>query len=764
MIKRSLIIGALVVVGCTSATANDWPSWRGPEQTGMSREKAVVTSWSLDGDNLLWKSDAGGRTTPIVMDGRVFMIVPAGECRLIGSGRQDCVALQERVVCLDADTGAMLWEHRFNVFHTDIVENRIGWTSVVGDPRAGNVYAHGTGGELFGFDRDGKLLWKRSLTEEFGRISGYGGRLHTPIVDGQRLIVSFLSSSWGKQGRPTHRYLAVNKMTGQVIWWAEPGGKPLDTTYAVPAIAVIDGCKVLIAPAADGNIYGMRSRTGEKIWTFRLSKRGLNSSAVTDGKYAYVCHSEENIQGTEMGSVVCLDASGTGDITDTGVVWRRDGLRVGYASPAIANGRLYVVDNSANLICLDAKNGATHWLYNIGRVGKGSPTVTADGVIYVGGQTGVFRVLRDEGDKCVALDTKNLEREDGLVDEIFGSPAIANGRVYFQSRYGTYCLGRRDADVETIGQPVNLDRVAFAADQNASGDPGRGTIQLTPREVTLHPGDTVKFGALQLKPTTVGAWLVDVGAKYAVQGIPGTIGDDRILTVGAVEGFATGTVTCEMNGVTATSRVRITPKVPFLEDFESMPIGSVPPGWIGAGAKTKIVERDGGRVLRKIAPKEKPSPPFMRLRVYATPPIEGGYTVQADLLGTDRQAKRLHYQADMGLINSRYRMIMLGKAQSLRVESWSPVPRLRKDAAFQWLPDTWYTMKFDVKLDGDKAIVRGKVWPKESTEPTDWTIQIVDPYPNVEGSAGLYGYSNGTTAKSDGTEIFYDNFQVMPND
>ena len=53
-----------------------------------------------------------------------------------------------------------------------------------------------------------------------------------------------------------------------------------------------------------------------------------------------------------------------------------------------------------------------------------------------------------------------------------------------------------------------------------------------------------------------------------------------------------------------------------------------------------------------------------------------------------------------------------------------------------------------------------KVWPRESEEPADWTIKVTDPTPNTEGSAGLYGYSTNTTAKSDGPKIFYDNFKV----
>ncbi|HUN81683.1 MAG TPA: PQQ-binding-like beta-propeller repeat protein, partial [Phycisphaerae bacterium] len=174
-----LMIAALAAPA--KVLAADWPSWRGPEQNGLVREGAVVKKWSPDGENLIWKSPEGGRSTPIIMNGRVFFIGPVGE--------GEC--LQERVICLDAANGKTLWEYRFDVRFTDVVAQRVGWTSVVGDPETGNVYAHGTGGDMICLDRDGKLIWRHSLTEEYNRVSGYGGRLMNPIVDEDRVVISF---------------------------------------------------------------------------------------------------------------------------------------------------------------------------------------------------------------------------------------------------------------------------------------------------------------------------------------------------------------------------------------------------------------------------------------------------------------------------------------------------------------------------------------------------------------------------------------------
>src|SRR5262245_18338055 len=180
---RGLILCLLSVLSASSAVnssqAADWSNWRGPWHNGVSPEKNLPEKWSPDpkapNNNLIWKDPFGGRSTPLIMNGRLVLINKDGEG----------VHQQERVMCADADTGKVLWEYKSNVWHTDIVHVRLGWTVLAGDSETGNVYSHGTQGLFFCFDRDGKVLWSHSLHEEYGRISGYGGWVTSPVVDGE---------------------------------------------------------------------------------------------------------------------------------------------------------------------------------------------------------------------------------------------------------------------------------------------------------------------------------------------------------------------------------------------------------------------------------------------------------------------------------------------------------------------------------------------------------------------------------------------------
>src|SRR5439155_4908453 len=235
---RPLTIVACValVSSALAAPAADWWHWRGPSQNGVSPETGLPDKWSPDGENLIWKAPYGCRSTPLVLNGRVYFINYLGEGETI----------QERVMCLDADTGKFIWEHKFNVWHTDIVSVRLGWTNLAADPETGNIYAHGTQGMLFCFDKDGKVLWSHSMTEEYGRISGYGGRVTSPIVDEDLVILSMLNASWGEQARGGNRVVAFDKRTGAVVWWASTGGQPRDTYYSCPVVAEIAGQRLLL--------------------------------------------------------------------------------------------------------------------------------------------------------------------------------------------------------------------------------------------------------------------------------------------------------------------------------------------------------------------------------------------------------------------------------------------------------------------------------------------------------------------------------------
>lgn len=304
--------------------ASDWAEWRGPARDGISPEKGLPTSWSPAGQNLAWKAPYGGRSAPIVMNGRVYLQ------NIAGKGATE----QERLMCFDADTGKLLWEHKFNVYLSDVPPHRVGWASPVGDPATGNVYAFGVGGTLIGLTREGKVVWERSLGEDFGLLTTHGGRTVSPLIDGDLVIVSGVTFQWGTHARGAHRFIAFDKRTGETVYVSAPGGRPYDTTYAAPIIANVNGTRLLIQGASDGVVHAIKPQTGEPVWKYEISKRGLNTGTVLYGNYAILTHSEENLNSSDMGMMTAIDATAKGDIKKEQVKWTTYGWQGGFSSPS----------------------------------------------------------------------------------------------------------------------------------------------------------------------------------------------------------------------------------------------------------------------------------------------------------------------------------------------------------------------------------------------------------------------------------------------
>ncbi|MCS7166869.1 MAG: PQQ-binding-like beta-propeller repeat protein [Gemmatales bacterium] len=760
---------AVLYAGTCLAWAADWLHWRGPEQNGVSRDTGLPAVWSATGLNLLWKQPYGGRSTPVICQGRVY---------IINGAEPGKVREQERVMCFDADTGKLLWEYRFNIFHTDIVTNRVGWANLAADAETGYVYAHGIQGLLLCFSPDGKVVWSRSLTEEYGRISGYGGRTTSPIVDEDRVILHFLNASWGDQARAGHRFVAFDKRTGEVLWWSEPGDVPVDTLYSVPVVAAIQGERLIICGGADGAIHALQSRTGKPVWSFAISKRGINPSPVVAGSRVYITHGDENLDTNEMGGVYCLDAAQVRE-RQPKLVWRRLGILAGLASPALHGDRLYVVDNSAKLFCLDALTGETLWEHKFGTMGRGSP-VWADGKIYVMEVAGKFHILEPGERSCKTIHSfSNPVGPQGEIIENNGSPAVWNGRLYFTTGDALYCLGTQ----ESRAGPVP----AMTAEPAVDPRDEPGWLQLLPADVVLEPGQQVRFRARLynargqvLGEITPQSWTLpapEITAKTP-EGKPapsppplrGTLADG-VFTADPQVPAQHGYVQAHWRHLSARARVRVAPRIPLVQTFDTLPEGAVPGGWVNVAGKFVVTAdptNPQNKVLKKLA--NNPNPMLARALAFITTPQARDYTIEADLMATERRRNL----PDMGVVNCRYSLTLDGNKQRLLLRTWEArrpedappdaIPgRINAKVDYPWRAGIWYRFKLRVQVVDGKGLLQGKVWPRDQPEPAEWTITAEDPIPNTEGAAALYAYATGITANSPGAEAFFDNVRIYPN-
>ena len=706
---------------------SDWAEWRGPNRDGISTEKNLPVKWSPAGENLAWRAPYGGRSAPIVMGDRVYLQ------NIAGKGETE----QERVMCFNADTGKLLWEHRFNVYLSDVPPHRVGWASPVGDPSTGNVYVFGVGGTLIGLNRDGKVLWERSLAEDFGLLTTHGGRTVSPIIDGDLVIVSGVTFQWGQHGRGAHRFMAFDKKTGETMWISAPGGRPYDTTYAPPIIANVNGTRLLIQGGSDGFVYAIKPQTGEPVWKIEISKRGLNTGVVVHNNLAILTHSEENLESSEMGMMLAVDATAKGQVTKEQIKWSSYGWQGGFSSPVLDGDRLYQIDNGANIAAFDANTGKQLWLKNLGTIQKASP-VLADGKLYVGTENGKFYILKPSATGCEILDEDQLGTE-AVPETIIGSAAVSNGRIYFASDSGLYAIGKK---ANHSSSQTNMAAVGTTVSSQAAT-----WVQVVPTELILKPGDKVNF-RVRLFDAQGNFIREEPAATWSLDQLKGTIENGK-FTAGSEAVTQAGLVKATVGGVSGTASVRVFPPLPWSETFDSYAPNTLPPAWVNTTLKFSVREQNGNKVLAKLT---EGSSLLSRARAYIGPSDWSNYTVEADVNATTKRRQ----QGDAGVIAQRYVLTLYGNSQMLHLEPWQPEIKRTQTMPFAWKPDTWYRLKLEVaNLPDGTTRARGKAWPANEPEPSAWMIERIDPIPNRQGAPGIFG--NGLA------ELYFDNIKVYAN-
>jgi outer membrane protein assembly factor BamB len=701
--------------------AGQWTDWRGPERDGRSPETGLPDRWSPAGENLAWKAPYGSRSTPVVLGDHLYLLTAVGA----GPTRQ------ERVVCLNADTGRLLWEHRFNVFLSDVPPHRVGWASPVVDPATGNVYAFGVGGSLLALTRDGKVLWERSLAEEFGLVTTHGGRTVSPVLEGDLVLVSGVAAGWGAQARASHRFFGFDRKTGETVYVSSPGGRPFDTTYSPPIATEVDGMRLLIAGGSDGAFHAIKPLTGEPVWKYEVSKRGVNTGAVVHRGQAIVTHSEENLDSSEMGLMAAVDVAARGDVTPAQVKWRHLGFQGGFSSPVVDGDRVYQVDNGANLAAFDATSGSQLWTTNLGTIQKASP-VLADGKLYVGSENGRFFILKPGPTGATVLDEDQMGTE-AAPEAIVASVAVAGGRVYLATMDALYAIGKKGAPHAAAA----AKRAAAPGPAAASADPP-AHVQVVPTELVLKPGDHARFRARLFDAK--GRFLrEEPGAAWSLDGLQGTVGADGTWT--AAGAGQAGQVKATVGALSGAARVRVIPLPPQAFDFQQ---GAVPPEWINATGKFAVKEGTLVKLADNAATK--------RARVYMGPTDWSDYTVEADVLSREQRRQ----MGDGGVVAQRYQLALFGNHQRVELQSWQPETGRTVSLPFAWKSDTWYRLKLTVENRPDGTTrARGKVWPVAGPEPEAWTVERVDSQPNRHGSPGLYADAP--------VEVLFDNVSVRKN-
>jgi outer membrane protein assembly factor BamB len=336
--------------------ADDWPQYRGPRRDGVWRETGILERLPAK-LAYRWKTPIGGGFAgPAVAGDRVYVCdrVVAAEEKVAEYrwDRTDPVRGGERILCLDAATGRIVWKHEYACRYT---------ISYPAGPRAtptvheGKVYTLGAMGDLFCLDaQTGQVLWSKNYVRDFGTKMNLWGMAIAPLVDGPRLIVV----AAGKDGGCV---LALDKDTGREVWraldCADPG-------YSAPVIIEAGGRRQLLVWCPVG-LFSLDPASGKVFWSQPAEvKMGHTIASPIFDPQRRLVFVTSFFNGPIM---MRLDTSSPmasllwRGRSDSELPQRTDGLHSLMSTPVLQDGYLYGVCSYGHLRCLEAESGKRVW-------------------------------------------------------------------------------------------------------------------------------------------------------------------------------------------------------------------------------------------------------------------------------------------------------------------------------------------------------------------------------------------------------------------
>lgn len=735
--------------------ASGWLNWRGPNQNGVSPAKdKLPDKLEIGGPNHRWSYKIQGAGTPVIADGRVYAFGFYGET----------TDLEEALLCVDVKTGQKIWEYRFRDFLSDTTYNRYAIGAPVVDAETGNIYLESTWGNVMAFSRDGKLLWERSMMEEFGRLTFPNGRTGSIAVEGDLAIVDGITANWGSDGPARNRFYAFDKRTGELVWTSTPGIEPIDSTFATPVYGNLGDQRVIYQGTGCGNIVCVNARTGEPVWRYRMSGAGVNADVVLIGKDRLIAiHGKENIDSTSHGRLVELRIPTeypTGPkpviLGREAEVWRNDEFVAFSSSPVVVNNRIYSTVATGSLVCADVDTGKTLWSEKLSPDQLHASPAYADGKMYVPMHNGTVHVVDVSGDKARVISVNQMGAP------CLGAPSFYGDAVFIFTKDALHCFGPK-AGAASVP-------VATAAPKPAEPPLGEITqLEVVPAEFALAPGESQKFTVYGLDKTGRRVRAVTSEATFA-KFIPPTAQvksevdaeiAGAVLKAGPQAKMSAGQLKATWKNLSATTRGRIVAGPGFKETFEAMPLGQknadgedvgFPPlAWLGARVKWHILEKDGS----KVATNRLDAILFQRTMNFIGKPDLRHYTLEADVMtdGTRR------VMSTVGVVNQRYLIAMTGNSRILEISSNHE--RVKASVPFEVQPNTWYRLKTRVDRDpnGPGGFVRAKLWERSAPEPAKWTIELRQDQLHERGAPGVFAFSPQSLKR-----VYIDNLSLTANE
>lgn len=463
---------ASLLLFSASALAEDWPQFRGPNG-GIAVGNQPLPVEIGPEQSVIWKTELPpGHSSPAIVGKRIFLTAVRDKEHL-------------ETICLDRQSGKVMW--RVEAPHKTLEQIHGIGSYAQPSPAADKervVVLFGSSG-LYCYDHDGRQLWHK----EMGPFNDEFGAAASPIIVDGRVILG--------QDHDTGSFLAAfDVKTGDQRWRTDRS--EFSRNYCTPFIWEVGGKKQIVM-AGTLRVAGYDFETGQELWTVRGLSRvvcmtpaiGPDNSLIVAGwsaggepgerislepfedftaqydadktgtlnekevsnstalktrfvqcdrdKSGQITKAEydefQNLFDKSQNLVMAIKPGGSGDVSESHVLWRFEKFVPFCASPLYYDGRVFTIKDSGIFNCLDAATGESHKTGRVtGTTNYYSSPVGGDGKVYLLSQRGTLSVVS-------AADQWQVLHSAEFGEEGYATPALVDGRIYLRTSGHLYCFG-----------------------------------------------------------------------------------------------------------------------------------------------------------------------------------------------------------------------------------------------------------------------------------------------------------------------------------
>jgi len=393
------------MVGVAGDGADYWPRWRGPSGQGLVKGSGYPDTWSAT-ENILWKTPVpgSGNSSPIVWEDRIFLTTAYN-----GGQRLSLLAFRR-------SDGSLLWERFAPEGRRESVHTKNGNASATALTDGERVYVSFGARGLMAFDMEGELAWH----QDFGPMSNYHGSAGSPLLYKDRIILY--------QDQHSGSFVAAfDKSTGREMWRTS---RNASVGWGTP-VAIRAGDHDEIIVSSQRRVQAYDPDTGRELWQCGGNLFEVIPTPVV-GYGMVFCSSGR------AGPTLAIRPGGSGDVTDSHLVWSSPRGSPFVPSPLLYGEYLYIVNDMASIAtCFDAASGGVMWQGRLGvarREGFSASPVAVDGKVFFTNDNGETFVLR-------AGPEFELLHVNDIGERTLASPALVDGRWYIRTASNLIAIG-----------------------------------------------------------------------------------------------------------------------------------------------------------------------------------------------------------------------------------------------------------------------------------------------------------------------------------